>query len=750
MAQRLIVKGSLFASQTTLALTIPAGNDTVAGRTLVASYAFSGGTTANLTSVTDSKGNSWSINSVKRSTSGTVNIYIAIVSCKLTTALVAGDTITFGQDTSTSYHLGAVYEFDNIAATGRLDVTSNGENTTGSTAVSTAATATTIQADEIVFAATMSGDSAASLTSDAPWTDLDEIQLVNTKTKTLRSAYQTVAATGQYAYSGTLSPAAVWVSALATFRVATSSSYLISAWTGAVDTAGATVAVKTAGATSVRLKVSTAPDLSGAVFSPAATPDANGNAKLVITGLTANTQYYYAVEVDSVMDIVYPGAFKTFPSGPSNFSFAFASCALSGSNSPVFDTIRTHTGLYGKPLMFCHLGDLHYDNISTNSQSSYRNSYDNVLSQSRQHQLYREIPTPYIWSDHDSGSNDHDGSDPGLLAAQPVYRQYVPHYPLSDSAGIYQSWVIGRVRFIATDLRSFKSADASTDDASKTMMGATQKAWFKARLSDPEPVKVWLNEIPWIEATTAGSDKWGGFNTERQEIASYVTSNNIKLLIIAGDMHALAADDGTNSAGGIPVCHAAPLSNATSFKGGPYTQSFYPNPVGATGHNFGWMDVTDAGNTITLAYSGYDDTNTSRIALTTVFTVGTSPGLTLTVSSKGYYYEALTLTAAGSDADGITSYAWTVTAAPAGSTATIVSPSSASTTITPDRPGSYTFQCVVTDGSGQSTTSSATVTVKPRVWVKAAGVAKPTKLKQRQAGASAPAKKWTQTSSGKQ
>ncbi len=38
-----------------------------------------------------------------------------------------------------------------------------------------------------------------------------------------------------------------------------------------------------------------------------------------------------------------------------------------------------------------------------------------------------------------------------------VYNDYVPHYPLattSSNGPIFQSWTVGRVRFIMTDLRS--------------------------------------------------------------------------------------------------------------------------------------------------------------------------------------------------------------------------------------------------------------------------------------------------------
>lgn len=60
---------------------------------------------------------------------------------------------------------------------------------------------------------------------------------------------------------------------------------------------------------------------------------------------------------------------------PFNFSFAFGSCAKTGSNSPVFQSI-----LEGKPLFFLHTGDLHYGDVVVDSEKVYHDLYDRVLA----------------------------------------------------------------------------------------------------------------------------------------------------------------------------------------------------------------------------------------------------------------------------------------------------------------------------------------------------------------------------------
>src|SRR5215203_1113296 len=83
---------------------------------------------------------------------------------------------------------------------------------------------------------------------------------------------------------------------------------------------------------------------------------------------------------------------------------------------------------------------------------------------------------------------------------------------------------------------------------------------------------------------------------------------------------------------------------------------------------------------------------------------GTAQTITLPASS-------VTLTGSGSDPDGsIASYAWSKIA---GGTATINSPSSASTTVTGLVQGSYTFRLTVTDDQGATGTSDVNVTVNP-------------------------------------
>ncbi len=410
-------------------------------------------------------------------------------------------------------------------------------------------------------------------------------------------------------------------------------------WSGAVTPTSAEVRAKViADGAEARLVVSTTPDMSTPSYSLPDTANAALNNRVVvlpINGLAPNTQYFYMVEVSGVMDSAMPGRFHTFPTGAASFTLALGSCARTASAHTVFETIRLHD-----PLFFLHMGDLHYLNIAVNDRNVFRRAFDTVLASVTQSHLYRDVAIAYVWDDHDFGPNNSDSLAPGREASRLTYQEYVPHYPLAAGTGnvpIYQSFSVGRVRFIVTDSRSARSPAIAPDNASKTMLGTTQKAWFKQQLLDANgvyPLIVWVNSLPWIGVT--GDDGWYLYTTERREIANFIKDNQIKgLCQVSGDAHMLAIDDGSHSdyatGGGasFPVFQTAALDQSGSIKGGPYSEGAY-----AGGGQFGLMTVTDTGGPfIGVQWSGRTYTNVQRVGYT--FSVFAGYGPSCDCSSHG-------------------------------------------------------------------------------------------------------------------
>ena len=384
-------------------------------------------------------------------------------------------------------------------------------------------------------------------------------------------------------------------------------------WAGAVTVDGFTVKARLADPAEAAVELLVAPDNGDGgvrVVGAQAGPSPEGD---VVTfradGLRPGTRYSYTLRRGTHADEGRRGEVSTLPSGPSSFTLAFSSCARIGSNGEVFDRIRE-----ADPLLYLITGDFHYQNISANDPGAIRSAYDRSLATPGQQALYLGAPIVYTWDDHDFGGDGSDRTTPAREAVQAVYRDYVPHYDLPAGAGagpIYQAFTVGGVRFIVTDGRSERDPAGEPDGAGKSMLGQAQKEWFKAEVlaaRESAALIVWVNSVPWIAQPAPGADHWGAYATERRELSDFLMANGIdNLVMLSGDAHMLAADDGSNntyatdgSGPGFPVFHAAALDRPGGVKGGPYSEGAFPG-----GGQFGLLTITDVGELeVTVAFSG--------------------------------------------------------------------------------------------------------------------------------------------------
>ncbi len=368
------------------------------------------------------------------------------------------------------------------------------------------------------------------------------------------------------------------------------------AWSGAVTESTAQVRVKSVGDGDIGLVVwEHGSDEDGrSPISPLSREGAI--ATFALDGLQPGTTYRYAAVVDGDIDDGRGGRFDTFPDSAHSFRLAVGACARVGSNGAVFDAIAATD-----PLLYLIIGDMHYGDIPDDDQERFREVLDLTLTRPAQSSLYRSVPIAYVWDDHDYGFNDGDSNSAGRAAAMSVYRSYVPSYPLAGpQSSIHQSFTIGRVRVIMTDARSERIPG-------ETMLGDQQKAWLLDELetsSQDHALVIWVNPVPWI--AESGEDTWAGYGQERAEIAEFIADNNIEnLLMVSGDAHMAAFDDGTNTnyssqpGPAFPLVHAAALDRPGSFKGGPYSDE-----VSEGGGQFGLLDIRDDGNSVTVSVEG--------------------------------------------------------------------------------------------------------------------------------------------------
>jgi hypothetical protein len=370
-------------------------------------------------------------------------------------------------------------------------------------------------------------------------------------------------------------------------------------WAGGVTSRSATVVARLTG-TRVRARLVLEDPAGARRHSTAVRADDDGVARLRVDGLTPATRYRYAVEVDGRADHSRGrGGLTTFPEGPASFTLAVASCARTGSDGVVFDAIRRLD-----PLLYLMTGDLHYRNIASRDPDDFLAAYSQVLTAPAQAALYRRVPVDYVWDDHDYGPNDGDAASPSRAAARRAYRQAVPSPPLPEGPGgaIYHAFTVGRVRVVVTDTRSERTAD--------TMLGSVQREWFLSELAraGEHALVLWVNPDPWIDAEGQGRDTWGGYAAERRLIADAIAAHGVRnLVMVSGDAHMVAIDDGTNSdyapgeGGGFPVLHAAALDRRGHVKGGPYSHGTFPGAG-----RFGVVRVDDRGSSVTVDLSGRD------------------------------------------------------------------------------------------------------------------------------------------------
>lgn len=406
-------------------------------------------------------------------------------------------------------------------------------------------------------------------------------------------------------------------------NTATTVGTIVSTWLGAVTTTSAQVVAVTSSTTSVRIAYSTDPGLAGASFSASLTPTAEGVTRHTISGLTANTTYYYGLEMNGLAAESVRGDFATAPSGPASFSFAFSSCRKPAVTGYTTGTVNRIKAL--NPAFFVQAGDFHYEHQNRTTDFSVaeaRTAWDTVVNEADTGSMLSTIPTAWVWDDHDYSTVDNGNinSASRTVVAQ-VARERAALYPVPDSAniGLWQTFVWGRVRIILLDPRSYRSPQGNADDAAKTMLGAEQKAWLLNTLDNStEPIVAIFTGVPWVAAASAGADHWGGYTTERTELVNEITSRGHagRVVMCAGDMHALAYEDGSASPGGFPSFQAGPMAQNSSHKGGPYDAGPLPASTGVYSEQFALMTVTDNGTTISMQFSGRNSANTEQMTYT--------------------------------------------------------------------------------------------------------------------------------------
>lgn len=342
-----------------------------------------------------------------------------------------------------------------------------------------------------------------------------------------------------------------------------------------------------------------------AASSSAGTLNAGNNycATVRVTGLQAGRKYWWRARADDGSGgttngdatTYSEGAFQTLPTGGS-VRVAFGACdpmnPTTGYN--IIKSPQMWQQLQAmRPNLFISLGDWYYSDIGTDNATAdytsgaWRNPANdaaatvaayrtNIISaldefnrrgvQNHKADFFRTTPLAVMWDDHDRGWDDMSGS--GTWTAGQITRAanalqaghemfFTLNKPLIEldgrtftpgtSTADYWCQDIADARIIVINCRQFRDLASSADSSSKTMLGATQKAWLLDKIrTNPQRFLILASPLMldgyhgWNEST---SDGWVKTAYERDEILDYIRANGTpsRTLIVSGDTHAGAA-----------------------------------------------------------------------------------------------------------------------------------------------------------------------------------------------------------------
>jgi alkaline phosphatase D len=319
--------------------------------------------------------------------------------------------------------------------------------------------------------------------------------------------------------------------------------------------------------------------------------DSDYSATIPLTGLAPGESWIYRiVDADSGKPLSATSRFKTAPTDAIPFTFAF-SADTEESYQPfkLFDIIDSK-----QPDFFLHLGDTVYadhpkQKIFAPSVSHYRRKHAaNRQDPHLQNFLSRHV-TYAIWDDHETEDNFHS-LNPHLQKALQVYREYWPCSP-ADLTALYRQFSWAGVDFFILDTRRFRSQQTMPDGPKKTMLGRTQKIWFKDRLkASTAPFKFIITSVPFHGPSR---DSWGSYGTERNEIAQFIRGEKIRgTIFLTADYH--LARDLSSAKTGLREYMAGPIASFTNYQYSPESRA-RNEKTGAfhygDGYNFGLWRV---------------------------------------------------------------------------------------------------------------------------------------------------------------
>ncbi len=346
------------------------------------------------------------------------------------------------------------------------------------------------------------------------------------------------------------------------------------------------------------------------------TADRDYTVKIDVTGLDANSTYYYAFNALNKNSLV--GRTKTAPTADEaeHLKFVLISCSnYNWGYFNVYDRIADRNDLDA----VIHVGDYIYEygesqpyqNLSLDRITSPANEILSLEDYRERYSLYRlnkelrrahqQHPFIVTWDDHevandayDGGAENHQPETEGDYEVRKAIatQAYFEWLPIRDNGvqQVYRRFDYGNLvdLFVLDtrhEMRSIQPTSMLNQDFNdlRTLLGEEQKSWLFEGLNTSEAKwKVIAQQVMFSPfnvgfAANGGAltnldsilaveniflDIWDGYPAERQQIVEEIETNNIEdVVILSGDIHSAFALDVTTQ----PVLYPVPQTNYLPF-----------------------------------------------------------------------------------------------------------------------------------------------------------------------------------------
>lgn len=332
---------------------------------------------------------------------------------------------------------------------------------------------------------------------------------------------------------------------------------------GGVTDHSADIWVRTNERAEVQIEYSTDSAMQNAQTGAPQTTDADGDFTTIakIPNLAPRTEYFYNVRVNDVPQFAAPyPRFETFASRGDTTPFRFVFLSDFRTVSRITQQVDTFPHAAAEKPDFVILGG-DFDHRNPDTLDAKREMFRDLYTAANGmedfvKQVLPNLALVHFWDDHDYGDNNTDKTYPHKALSLQVLKEYFPLYPI-PAQGDWQSFSYGDADFFVLDARSQRDPPKGPNGPEKSMLdgddlGAEgQLAWLLNGLKNSTATWKFIVSPVIFNPTTKNRDGWGAYPDERAAILDFIRSNHIPgVIILSGDLHAGAIDDGTNS--GLP------------------------------------------------------------------------------------------------------------------------------------------------------------------------------------------------------